>query len=328
MECDEAFNALNDELISNRVLLTHADFLRQMIVTCDASGYGIDATLGQIDPATNSERPIMFISRLLKKSEINYSTIEKELLSIVWALELQTQNVEHREEVRPENLEVIRDDNNMVIDMEDLHHAYYLLPSLKCRMRSNLEHRIGNLLIPDNLQPYELHDCDGQRSVCHLPAIFRSDEKIKMANVVLQQISMYCRENNYEIVAINFKKAAQTIFRGSNIDVTLYLNKVVQLTDIEDINRVSLGYHRSLLGGHAGLARAHNRIRKYFFWLNRRKDIREYIAKCEICWKCKVNRHTKAPMRIRTLATEPFQHIYIDLVGPINPPSLSQNKYL
>lgn len=74
--CQEAFQALKSELISDRVL-AHANFSQQMRVTCDASAYGIGATVGQTDPETGCERPIIFISRLLRRSELNYSTIEK-----------------------------------------------------------------------------------------------------------------------------------------------------------------------------------------------------------------------------------------------------------
>ena len=51
------------------------------VLTVDASDYGLGAVLEQ------DEKPVIFISRRLSKSERNYAQTQKEALAIVWSLE-------------------------------------------------------------------------------------------------------------------------------------------------------------------------------------------------------------------------------------------------
>ncbi|KAF2894041.1 hypothetical protein ILUMI_12128 [Ignelater luminosus] len=52
---------------------------------CDSSEYGIGAVLSQV-MSDKSERPILFISRILTETEKNYAMVCKEALSIFWAV--------------------------------------------------------------------------------------------------------------------------------------------------------------------------------------------------------------------------------------------------
>lgn len=74
----ESFEKLRTILMSNTVL-QYPNFEEEFHLTTDASNYALGAVLSQ------SKGPIAFVSRTLNKHEINYSTIEKELLAIVWA---------------------------------------------------------------------------------------------------------------------------------------------------------------------------------------------------------------------------------------------------
>ncbi|KAG6465364.1 hypothetical protein O3G_MSEX015105 [Manduca sexta] len=69
-------------LLTNDPILQYPDFEKEFILTTDASNFAIGAVLSQ-GPIGN-DRPIAYASRTLNSSEINYSTIEKELLAIVW----------------------------------------------------------------------------------------------------------------------------------------------------------------------------------------------------------------------------------------------------
>ena len=61
-------------------ILKYSDFSRQFTLTKDASNEGIGAVLSQ------SNLSCCFISHTLNPVEKNYTTTEKELLAIVWAM--------------------------------------------------------------------------------------------------------------------------------------------------------------------------------------------------------------------------------------------------
>ena len=79
----QAFQILKNKIIS-RSLLQYPDFAKPFIVTTDASDYALGGVLsrGQI----GQDLPIAFASRTLQGAELNYSTIEKELLAIVFCV--------------------------------------------------------------------------------------------------------------------------------------------------------------------------------------------------------------------------------------------------
>lgn len=74
-----------------KTLLTSAPILKQavddepFVLKTDASGYALGAVLLQGEGA--NEHPIEYASRLLSNAEQNYSTIEREALAIVWAVQ-------------------------------------------------------------------------------------------------------------------------------------------------------------------------------------------------------------------------------------------------
>lgn len=70
-------------LLINQPLLQYPDFTKEFILTTDASNYAIGAVLSQGE--IGRDLPVAYASRTLNESEINYSTIEKELLAVVWA---------------------------------------------------------------------------------------------------------------------------------------------------------------------------------------------------------------------------------------------------
>ena len=65
-------------------ILQYPNFELEFHVTTDASEHAIGGILSQA--TAEKELPIAYASRLLNKAEINYSTIEKKLLAIVYCV--------------------------------------------------------------------------------------------------------------------------------------------------------------------------------------------------------------------------------------------------
>jgi hypothetical protein len=79
----QSFQELINILISDLILI-HPNFNSTFYLNTDASQYVIGAVLQQKDTNGNL-KPVSYASRTLNQAEINYSTIEKEALAIVWS---------------------------------------------------------------------------------------------------------------------------------------------------------------------------------------------------------------------------------------------------
>lgn len=81
-EYKECFETCKN-LLLDEPILQYPDFSKPFNLTTDASNIALGAVLSQ-GPIGN-DKPIAYASRTLNTHEQNYSTIEKELLGIVWA---------------------------------------------------------------------------------------------------------------------------------------------------------------------------------------------------------------------------------------------------
>ncbi len=83
-DCETAFQHAKQVLTSDN-LLVHYDCTKPIVLSVDASPYGLGAVLSHKFP-DGSEKPIAFASRTLSDAERNYAQIEKEGLAIVFGI--------------------------------------------------------------------------------------------------------------------------------------------------------------------------------------------------------------------------------------------------
>ena len=80
----EAFEEIKRKF-SNMIMMNHPDFLKTFYLQTDASNVALGAELYQ-EGSDKEHNTIAFASRSLLAAERNYTTTEKELLSIVFAV--------------------------------------------------------------------------------------------------------------------------------------------------------------------------------------------------------------------------------------------------
>ncbi len=82
----EAAFAQSKKMIQSVQVLVHYDLQKDVILSCDASPYGLGAVLSHMMP-DGSERPIGFMSQTLNQAERNYSQLDKEGLAVMFGLQ-------------------------------------------------------------------------------------------------------------------------------------------------------------------------------------------------------------------------------------------------
>lgn len=85
---DEAQHSLAEvkKLLIHSPALALFDSGLPVVISTDASAYGLGAVFSQLCP-DGQERTVAFASRTLTPAEQKYSTVEKEALACVWAVE-------------------------------------------------------------------------------------------------------------------------------------------------------------------------------------------------------------------------------------------------
>ncbi|XP_027152195.1 uncharacterized protein LOC113752274 [Coffea eugenioides] len=83
-KCERAFDKLK-ELLTSPPIIQPSDWSLPFEIMCDASDHAVGAVLGQ--RVGKAAHVIYYASRALNGAQLNYSTTEKELLAVIFALE-------------------------------------------------------------------------------------------------------------------------------------------------------------------------------------------------------------------------------------------------
>lgn len=83
-QCEDSFQKLKD-LLTCEPVLQLADWKKEFVLTTDASNYVSGVVLEQ--EHDRKQLPVAYASRKLKKSEVRYSTIQKEAFVCVFGVE-------------------------------------------------------------------------------------------------------------------------------------------------------------------------------------------------------------------------------------------------
>lgn len=207
---------------------------------------------------------------------------------------------------------------------------FFLFNKSNCRMHKQLQHKLKRIIKIQNLDYGELLSIDENRSIVLMPNLLRNQSNIENAEKSIKIIISYANTKNHENIASNtdffdarsyfqFKYLLKIFFIDTNIKVTIYLNKTIELSEINDIQQVLTNFHDTMLGSHAAFDRMYNLIRRFYVWHNMTFDIKNYIKNCKICQTSKIGKHTKQPIIITSIPLTCFESIFIDHVGKINP---------
>jgi hypothetical protein len=87
--------------------------------------------------------------------------------------------------------------------------------------------------------------------------------------------------------------------------------------------------HDSVMGGHLGIKKTTDKILSQFWWPGIMADVKRYCRSCDICQKTfPKGKVQKVPIGDMPLIENPFDRVAVDLIGPINPPSESGNRFI
>jgi len=93
------------------------------------------------------------------------------------------------------------------------------------------------------------------------------------------------------------------------------------------INQILITAHDSPSGGHFGINKTLDKVRKRFYWASCKQDVENWCRSCKTCnAKNGPSGKGKSPLQIYNVGT-PFERVQMDILGPL-PISSSGNRYL
>ncbi|CAC5416660.1 Uncharacterized protein K02A2.6 [Mytilus coruscus] len=298
----EAFE-LSKTLLKSSKVLVHYDPNKDIILSCDASPYGIGAVLSH-KMEDGCDRPVGYVSRTLAPAERNYSVLEK-----------FTIYTDHKPLIGLFN------ENKCIPPMAAARiqrwaltlSAYeYKIVYKEGKKNSNADalsrlplNREGKTEVPAEMIMLMDHMDSTPVTAQQIKAWTRKDPILgQITNYVLKGWPNY--RDNDEMKSYFSRKTELSVFDSC----LLWGNRVV----IPNPGRKII--LQELHEGHQGISRMKVLARDYVWWPNMDAEIEQTVRACH---KCQVNRHAppEAPMHPWEWPSKPWSRIHIDYAGPL-----------
>ena len=336
-ECQAAFDSIKSSLAQD-CLLHYPDPNLPFVIEPDASDFQLGSIILQNNhPLTDDEiislftsspsqsprnfRPVAYFSRKLTKPQRNYTTLEKELLSIVETL------IEYRVFLLGRKIFVFSDHRNLTFTKMQSQRA------LRWRLIAEeynivIVHRKGaSNTAADALSRLPLMDTDVPSSVRqaeerfydaylfypvqnHMNALYPLDYS-KLSNVqgMDQHLQDIVKEKPKQFKLIP-RGDYEIIHRISDEAAPSW--KIV--IPVAHIDPVLEWFHRVL--NHPGATRMYRTIGIHFYFPNMKAIIEDYCKTCDICQRIKGPFPKLGHLPLKVAEQNPWEEVQVDLVGP------------
>lgn len=291
---DAAFSTVK-QLIARQVLLHFPDFTKPFDVFTDASDYQLGGVIVQ------DNFPVAFYSRKLNSAQRNYTTMEKELLSIVETA------VHHRGILFGFHICFHSDHKNLSFDnfqSERVRRWRLLLEEFDYEFKYTPG---KDNMVADMISRYPIIQVN-EKTVEHMnnveedpefPLCFDTISNHQSSDQQLQQRMKQHPESYAERFV-------------HNISLVFYKDKVAIPTTL--VHPIIQWYHDNL--NHPGITRTFETINMHFTYKGLKDLVKQHVSSCAICIKQKTATKKYGHLPPTTAQYRPWECVHIDLFGP------------
>lgn len=306
---DETRNAFeNCKLaLSNAALLAHPSKSAELSLYVDASDIAAGAVLHQV--IDGALQPLGFFSKKFDKTQMRYSTYDRELTAMYLAVKhfkfmLQGRKCHIYTDHKPltyafaQKLEKANDRQARQLDYIG-------------QMTTDIRHVIG----AENVTADLLSRIQSLQSTADIDYDKLADDQ-QIDDELKTLLSEGNHNQSIKLKLFTVPGSTKRIFCDySTGDIRPFVTKKYRDQFIQATHDIS----------HPGKRATAKLMTKRFVWPGIQNDVAKFVRNCLKCQRAKINRHTCSPLGHFDATTERFAHIHIDLIGPFDP--CEDNRY-
>lgn len=293
--------------LASHTLLAHPIPLAEMKLMVDASEVALGAVIQQ-KCDDGSWAPLGFFSRKLTDCQKKYSTYDRELLAIYSAIKYFKHMLEGRE------FSIFTDHKPLVFAFQQssekasprqLRHLDYI-----GQFSTDVRHISGcENIVADTLSRIESIKFPSKYSFKDMAEAQENDPEI--LNLISKKIPSSLNLKKIYIPEFGINLICDESHSKIRPYVPLSLRKLV----FDSLHKLS----------HPGVRATVKLVSSRFVWLSINKDVNHWAKTCLECQRSKISRHCKSKIGNYDLTNQRFEHINIDIVGPL--PVSNGNSY-
>lgn len=288
----EAFNRCKKSL-TEAAILVHPDPKAELAIYTDASNTAIGAVLQQRQ--NGDWKPLAFFSKKLSPSQQKYSPYDRELLAIYEAIK----HFRFMVEARPFT---VRTDHKPLTFAFTTHRQnstprqfryldFISQFTTDIRYVAGKENVVADALsrVSEIAKPIDYRSLANEQATDgELHSLLQNGSALKLEKLQTHEdLEVYC-----DVSTPTPRPYVTPSFRKQVYDALHNLS-------------------------HPGAKATVKLVTERFVWPGVRRDCRQWAKQCEQCQRSKISRHTAAPLSTFTSPSGRFQHIHLDLVGPL-----------
>lgn len=315
---ENVFNNIKKK-ISEAPILQNFNSKLPIVVQCDASKDGLGCCLLQ------NGKPVCFASRSLTSAEKNFSQIEKELLSIVWA----TRKFHYY--VYGQNFTVINDHKPLESLLKKHLHDVPSprLQRLKLKLlKYNFEFKYlqGKFMYIADLLSRSYQECNNVDD-SYMYEVIHCIGLSNYLECTEEQKSLLISESTQDSELSKLRECIKNGWPDSNKNIPDCLHSYHKLRSELSVDNnlvfynerlivpknLRLSFLKTLHEGHIGMSKMKQLARKLYYWPHIDNHIEEFVRKCFSCQTYQ-NNNIKEPLLPHEVPNLPFFKLGIDIM--------------